>query len=105
MHDVLVLMEAKTTITRMRKNYNLHRWLLPFNGLQDGTPYAGRPIGNFLKFTPLDHSLNRYILHSLHFHCVLSRFVLKGKGNDEEGKQMIFSYATPREIASGIKRI
>ena len=66
-----------------KKNY-LNIWLLPFNGLQDGTPYSGRHVGNSPKFVPLYNSINRDILHSLHFHCVLRRFVMKGKGNDEK---------------------
>ena len=30
--------------------------LLPLNGLQDGTPYAGRHVGNSPEFMPLDNS-------------------------------------------------
>ena len=75
------------------------------NGLQAGTPYAGRPVCNSPKFMPLDNSLNRYILHYLRFHCVLSRFVLDGEGTDEEESNMRFSFSTPREIARGMKRI
>ena len=37
-HDALVLMTAKKTINWMKEKGYLHRWLLPFNGLQDGTP-------------------------------------------------------------------
>ena len=65
------------------KNY-YHSWLLPMNGLQDRTPYAGRPVGNSPEFMPLDNSLNRYILHCLRFHCVLGLFVLDGEGTDKE---------------------
>ena len=86
------------------KNY-LHRWLLPMNGLQDGTPYDGRPVGNSLEFMPLYNSLNRDILHCFRFHCVLSRFVLDGEGTDEEEKNMQFIFSTPKEIARGLKRI
>ena len=75
------------------------------NGLQDGTPYAGLPVVNNPKFMTLDNSLNRDILHSLHFNCVLSRFVLYGEGTDEEERNMRFSFSTPREIARGMKRI
>ena len=75
------------------------------NGLQDGTPYYGRPVGNSPKFMPLDNSLNRDILHSLRFHCVLSRFVLDGEGTDEEERNMRFSLSTPKEIARGLKGI
>ena len=73
-HDALVLMSAKETIKWMKEKNCFHRWFLPMNGLQDGTPYAGRPVGNSPEFMPLDNSLNRDILHSLRVHCVLSRF-------------------------------
>ena len=45
-HDALLLMTAKETIEWMKEKNYYHRWLLPMNGLQDGTPYAGRPVGN-----------------------------------------------------------
>ena len=86
------------------KNY-YQCWLLPMNGLKDGTPYAGRPEGNIPKCMPLDNSLNRDILQSLRFHCVLSRFLLDGEGTDEEERNVRFSFSTPREISRGIKRI
>ena len=70
-HDALVLMTANEKINWMKQKGYLHRWLLLINGLQDGIPYAGRTVGNSPKFMPLDNSLNRYILHSLRFHCVL----------------------------------
>ena len=89
----------------MRKNGYLHRWLLPLNGLQDGTPYAGRPVGNSPNFMLLDNSLNRDILHSLRMHSVLSRYIVDGEENDEEERNMFFSYSTPREISQGLKRI
>ena len=68
--DAFVLMTAKEKINWMRKNGYLHRCLLPLNGLQDGTPYAGCPIGNIPEFMPLDKLLNRDILHSLRI-CIL----------------------------------
>ena len=95
-HDALVLMTAKETIKWMKENNCFHRWLLPMNGLQDGTPYAGRPVDNSPKFMPLDNSLNREVLHSLHFHCVLSRFLIDGEGKDKEERNMRFSYSTPK---------
>ena len=75
------------------------------NGFQDGTPYYGRPVGNSPEFIPLYNSLNRDILHFLHFHCVLSRFVLDGEGTDEEERNMKFSFTTHGKICRGIKRI
>ena len=68
----------------------------PMNGLQDGTPLDGRPIGNGHKFMPLDNSLNRDILHCLRFHFVLSGFVLDGEGTDKEERNVRFSFSTPR---------
>ena len=56
-HDALVLMTAKETIEWMKKNNYFHRWLLSMNGLQDGIPYDGRPVGNSPEFTPLDNIL------------------------------------------------
>ena len=104
-HKTLVLMTAKETVEWMKyKNYS-HRWLLYMNGLQDGTPYDGRPVGNSPEFMTLDNSPNRDILHCLRFHCVLSRFVPYGYGTDEEERNMQFSFSTPREIARGMKRI
>ena len=60
-----------------KSNY-LHQWLLPFNGLQDWTPYYRCLVGNIPEFIPLDNSINRDILHSLSLHCIFSCFVLKG---------------------------
>ena len=45
-HDDLVLMTSKETIKQMKENNYFHCWLLPMNGLQEGTPYAGCPLGN-----------------------------------------------------------
>ena len=98
-HGDLVLMTAKEKINWMRQNGYLHRWLLPLNGLQDGTPYAGRPVGKIPEFTPLDNSLNRDILKWLRINIVLSFYILDEEVNDEEERNMRFSYSTPREIA------
>ena len=45
-HNALVLMTAKETINWMKQKSYLHRWLLPLNGLQDGTLYACRTVCN-----------------------------------------------------------
>ena len=37
-HDDLVLITEKKTTNWMKQNGYLPRWLLPLNGLQDGTP-------------------------------------------------------------------
>ena len=75
------------------------------NGLQDGTPYDGSPVGNIPEFMPLYNILNRDILHSFRFQCVLSRFLLDGEVTDKEERNMLFSLSTPKEIARGMKCI
>ena len=60
------------------------------------------PCGNIPEFMPLDNSLNRDILHSLCFHCFLSRFVLDGDGKDEEESNIRFS---PLEISFGVEKL
>ena len=82
----------------MKEKNCFHRWLMPMNVLQEGTPYAGLTVGNSPEFMPLDNSLNRDILHSLIFHCVLRSFVLDEDGTDEEERNMRFSFSTPKEI-------
>ena len=78
-HNDLVLMTTKEKINWMKEKGYLHCWLLPLNGLRDGTPYSGRPVGNSPEFMPLDNILNRDILKSLRFHCILSHSIIDGK--------------------------
>ena len=66
-HDALVLMTSKETIKWMKENNYFHHWFMPMNGLQDGTPYYGCPIGNSPEFMPLDNSLNRDSLYRFFF--------------------------------------
>ena len=94
--DALMLITAKEKISWMRANNHFHSWLVPMNGFQDGTPYDGRPLVNSSKFTSLYNSINRYILHSLRFHCVLVHFVLDGEGTDDEERIMPTVFYTPK---------
>ena len=80
-HYALVLLTAKETITWIKENNYFNCWFLTMNGIQDGTPCDGNPVDNSPGFMPLDNSLNRYILHSLCFHCVLNRFCSRCGGN------------------------
>ena len=81
-HDALVLIKEKESINWMRQNGYLNIWLIPLNGLQDETPYAGCPVDNSPKFMILDNLLNRDILNSLHIHSVLSCYILDGEETD-----------------------
>ena len=71
-HDALVLMTTKEIINCVKKIRYLHRWLLPLNVLQGGTPYSGCPVDNITEFMPLDNLLNCDILHSLRIDRVLT---------------------------------
>ena len=104
-HYALVLMTEKETINWMKEKGYLHRWLLPLNGLQDDTTYAGRPVGNNPEFMPLYIILNRDILHSFRFHCVLSHYIIGGEENTKEKRDLCFSFSTIRETSRGLKRI
>ena len=104
-HDALVLMTVKETINWMKQKGYLHRWFLPLNGLQDGTPCAGRTVGNIPEFMTLDNSLNRDILHSLRSHCVLSHSIVDREETTEDKSNFCLSFSTPRETARGLKRI
>ena len=77
-YDALVLMTSKETITWMKENKYFHCWFLTMNVFQDGTLYSGRPEGNRPGFMNLYKSLNRDILHSLYFNCILNRSMTDG---------------------------
>ena len=81
-YDALVLITSKEKMNWMIKNGYSHGWLLPFNILQDGTSYAGRPVGNKPKFTTFDNLLNCDILHSLRMFSVLRRYIVDGEETD-----------------------
>ena len=89
----------------MKENNYYHRCLLKTDEFQDGTTYAGRPVGNITEFMPLYNALNREILHSFNFNCVLNLFLLDGEVTDKEERNIRFSFSTPKEIARGMKRI
>ena len=86
-HDALDLITAKETIKWMKYNNNFHCLLLSMNVFQDGTPYAGRPVGNSPEFKPLDNSFNRDILNCLHFHFFLEKFCARRGGNRQGGEE------------------
>ena len=68
-HDAL-LMTSEECKTYMQGSGILDRWILPELGLNDGTPYANRPVGNSPKIMPLDCSLNKDIHEGVRRHYI-----------------------------------
>ena len=102
-HDALSLMISKGTMDWMEKTVIdgvsiKDRWLVPQNGVNGGTVYEGRPVGNSPEFMPLDNSLNADIKRSHDYHCVVT-------WHCATGDRRKFSMSTPRLIARGIRRL
>ena len=58
-------MMAKSTIDWMEKENMLKHWILPEQGLNDGTRYSKAPVGNAPELNALDSNCNRDI------HCAI----------------------------------
>ena len=97
-HDALSQLTAKSTVDWMKQEGYYQRWLIPQLGLNDGTRYACRPVGNRPEWMPLDNSLNNDIQSSLSLHCAITAHL-----DDKDERK--FSLATPKTIVSGINRI
>lgn len=82
----------------MQKMGFLHRWLLPEYGLNAGTVYAGRPVGNSPELMPWDCKLNADVLSQLNRHVLFTKHL----PNDDARK---FSLATPKQIDSCFIRL
>ena len=100
-HDALSLMISKGTMDWMEKTVIdgvsiKDRWLVPQNGVNGGTVYEGRPVGNSPEFMPLDNSLNADIKRSHDYHCAVT-------WHCATGDRRKFSMSTPRLIARGIR--
>ena len=97
-HDALSQLTAKSTVAWMEEKGYYKRWLIPQLGLNFGTIYFGRCVGNRPEWMPLDMSLNNDIQLSLSLHCAITAYL-----PDEDPRK--FSLATPKSIVSGIRRI
>ena len=91
-------MTDKSTVRWMKEEGYYKRWLIPQNGLNAGTVYFCRPVGNRPEFIPWDNSLNADIQFSLSLHCALTVHL---DDNDERK----FSMRTPLTIVNGIRRL
>ena len=91
-------MTARSTIEWMKREGCYSRWLLPQLGLNKGTPYNGRPIGNLPKIMLLDNALNNDVQISLCTHCAVTAYL-------PDGDPAKLSMQTPLTIASAISRL
>ena len=69
-HDALSLMTCADSIEWMKKEGIYKHWLLPCNGLNEGTDYSDKPTGNSPEFMPLDCSLFQDIYLALSRHII-----------------------------------
>ena len=72
----------------------LHHWLLPLNGLQGGTPYAGRPGGIIPEFVVIyqpQQPQQRYIA-ILAFSLCFESFNHRWEGNHGGGKDIVLHF-------------
>ena len=97
-HDALKQMTAKSTVKWMKEKGYYSRWLIPQLGINGGTVYVCRPVGNRLEWMPLDNSLNNDIQLALSLHCAITAHL------DDDNKRK-FSFSTPSTIVSKIRRI
>ena len=91
-------MTVRSTIEWMKREGYYSIWLLPQLGLNKGTPYDGRPIGNSPKIMPLENTLNNDAQISLCTHCAVTAYL-------PDRYPAKFSMQTPLTIASAISRL
>ncbi|KAF0703228.1 hypothetical protein AaE_015483, partial [Aphanomyces astaci] len=97
-HDALSQMTCKSTVTWMKQRGYYRRWLLPELGLNQGTAFASRPVGNSPEFMPWDASLNKDVDDCFHRHRVMTQQLDK----DDPRK---FCSSTPNRLDSAYVRI
>jgi hypothetical protein len=77
-HDALIQLTNDRTIEWMKNKVDgdgvtyYDRWLLPQHGLNDGTAFAGRPVGNHPEHMPPDSTLNKDEDDCVHYQVVLT---------------------------------
>lgn len=102
-HDALSLLTAKETIEWMKKKKLGNRsyydcWLLPKHGLNVGTTYDGRPVGNSPEMMPMDASLNKDVDDGVKQHIAYSYYL----PDDDSHK---FSMARPKMGLFAYRRV
>ncbi len=97
-HDALPQLTAKCTVDWMRANGFLAKMVRPDAGLNAGTVYAARPVGNSPELMCWDCSLNKDVNDALKRHVAYTTVLDKHDARK-------FSKATPKSIESALTRI
>ena len=76
-HDALTQLKCQKTMEWMETNGYLKRWVLSMNGANEGTKFAGRPVGNSPEMMCLDCSLFKDVDDAAAFHITLTSWMKK----------------------------
>ena len=97
-HDALSLMTADECKEYMQRQGILKHWILPQFGINEGTVYNMRPVGNSPEMMPLDSNLNKDIHEAAHSHCVYTADL-----PDTDPRK--FSLNTPKRALNAYQRL
>ena len=90
--------DKKTTLLRLKAKNLYHYFIFPVMGCNDGTSFAGRPIGDSPEFNNLDSMLFADFVHAMQRHCAATRMLDK---NDARK----FDMRTPLTIGRAVDRL
>ena len=97
-HDALTQMTCHETIDWMKSKDFYKRWMLPELGVNDGTTYAGRPVGNSPEFMAWDCSLNKDVDDAFFRHRQMT-------SNFDDDDPRKFCASTPNRLDSAYMRL
>ncbi|CAB9505297.1 unknown protein [Seminavis robusta] len=100
-HDALSLMTAKVTVKWMKEKGYYKHWLLPVLGVNmepELKRYSKAPVGNSPELMPWDCSLNKDLMDSLAYHCLMTSHM-----KDEDSRK--FDISTPKRGTDALRRI
>ena len=89
-HNALSLMTSNETVNWMKEKGYYKHWLVPYQGLNDGTRFAKHPPRDSPELMPMDNVLNYNLDTSVLLHVAYNRHLK----NDDPSK---FSLSTPSE--------
>ena len=97
-HDALSQIICRDTLNWMKEKDYFKRWILPLEGINDGTSYAGQPFGNSPEVMPLNFCLNEDIQDSLRHNQVVPT-------NLQRNDLLNFFLSNPNRIDSAVVRL